>query len=58
MNHDIREKRTPDRQKKKEANSALRHIRTGFRSMMSEERLNSFMTDVLIIKKPAHKFAE
>ena len=42
-------KKKPDRKKEtKKANSALRHVRTDFRSMMSEERLNSFMTDVLI----------
>ena len=40
--------------KKKEADSALRHVKTDFRSMMNEERFNSFMTDVLIIKKPVH----
>ena len=34
----------------KKANSALRHVRTDLRSMVSEGRLNSFMTDVLIIK--------
>ena len=38
--------------KTKKANSALRHVRTYFRSMMSEGHLNSFMTDVFIIKKP------
>ena len=55
MNHDIREKKTPDKKKKKKnADSALRHVRTDFRSVMSEERLNSFMTDVFIIKKPVH----
>ena len=52
VNHDIREKNPLI--KKKEANSALRHVRTHFRSMMSEERLNSFMTDILIIKKTVH----
>ena len=35
---------------KKKANSALRHVGTDFQSMIGEERLNSFMTDVLIIK--------
>ena len=38
----------------KKANSVLRHVRTDFWSMMSEETLNSFMTDVLIIKTPVH----
>ena len=42
-------KKTPDRKKEtKKASSALRHARTDFRSIMSEERLNSFLT--LIIK--------
>ena len=50
MNHDIREKKTLI-EKKKKANSALRHVRTDFRSMMSEGRFNSFMMDVFIIKK-------
>ena len=56
MNHDIHEKKTLVEKKTKKANSALRHVRTDFRSMMSEEeeRLNSFMTNVLIIKKPAY----
>ena len=44
-------KKNPDRKKKKEeANSALQHVRTDFRSMMSEERLNSFTTDAFIKK--------
>ena len=38
--------------KTKKANSTLRHVRTGFRSMISEGRLNSFMLDFFIIKKP------
>ena len=42
------------KKKKKKVNSALRDVRTDFRSMMGEERLNSFMADVLIIKKPVH----
>ena len=34
-------KENPDRKKKpKKANSALRHVRRDFRSMMNEERLN------------------
>ena len=37
-----------------QANSALRHVRTDFRSMMNEECLNSFMTEALIIEKPVH----
>ena len=40
--------------KTKKANSALRHVRTGFESVIREERPNSFMTDVLIIKEPVH----
>ena len=40
-----------EKKNKKKTNSALRHVRTGFRSMMSEGRLNSFMKDVFIIKK-------
>ena len=55
MNHDIHEKKTlVEKEQTKKANSALRHVRTDFRGMMSEERLNSFMTDVLIAKKPVH----
>ena len=42
------------KKKKKEADSTLRHVRTDFQSMMSEEHVNSFMADVLIIKKPVH----
>ena len=33
---------------------AKRHVRTDFQSMMGEERLNSFMAEVPIIKKPVH----
>ena len=40
--------------KKRKANSALQHAGTEFWSMMSEERLDSLMMDLLIIKKPAH----
>ena len=36
-------KEIPDR--KKEANSALRYVKTDFQSMMDEDRLNSFMTE-------------
>ena len=54
MNQDIREKNSDRKKKTKKANSDLRHVRTDIRSMMSEERLNSFMMDVLIIKKPVH----
>ena len=39
---------------RKKANSAIRRVRTDFWSMMSKERLNSFMADVIIIKKPVH----
>ena len=49
--HDIREKKTV---RKKKANSALRHVRTNFQSMMSEERLNSFMTEILTMQKPVY----
>ena len=57
MNHDIREKKNSDEKKQKKTNrkkpySTLRHVGTDFRSMMSEVRLNSFMTDIFIIKKP------
>ena len=45
MNQDIREKNSDRKKKTKKANSDLRHVRTDIRSMMSEERLNSFMTD-------------
>ena len=53
-------KENPDRAKKqnKKVNSALWHVRTDFQSMMGEERLNSFMAEVPIIKKPVHWFAE
>ena len=44
----IREKK-PSRKKAKKANSALQHVRKAFRSMMDEERLNSFMMEVPII---------
>ena len=54
MNHDIREKKTLIEKKTKQANPALQHVRTDFRSRMSEERLNSFMTDPFIIKKRVH----
>ena len=37
-----------------QTNSALRHVRTDFWSMMNEECLNSFMTEALIIEKPVH----
>ena len=39
---------TPDIETEK-ANSALQHVRTNFWSMMSEERLDSFMAEVPII---------
>ena len=63
MNYDIREKKktlieknkkTKKKETKKKANSASQHVKTDFRSAMSEERLNSFMTDVLIIKRSVH----
>ena len=58
MNPDIRKKKKTLIEKKtkqkKEPNSALRHVRTDFWSMISEERLNYFMTDVPLIKKPVH----
>ena len=55
VNHDIHGKKTLIKRKQtKKANSSLRHVRTDYRSMMSEERLNSFMADVLIIKKLVH----
>ena len=41
-----------NKNKTKKANSALGHLRTYFRNIMSERHLNSFMTDVFIIKKP------
>ena len=44
------------KKKEKKADSALQHIRTDFWSMMSEERLNSFMLDVLIIKNQSINF--
>ena len=44
-------KQNPDGKKKKKANSALRHVRINFQSMMTEGRLNSSMMDVFIIKK-------
>ena len=47
-----KKKAKQSKNKTKKANSALRHVRTYFRSMMSEGHLNSFMTDVFIIKKP------
>ena len=51
VNHDIREKK---KKETKKTTSALRHARTDFRSMMSEERLNLFIMDVHIRKKPVH----
>ena len=36
------------------ADSALQHVKTDLRSMMSEECLTSFVTDILIIKKSFH----
>ena len=51
----IREKEKPDRKK---MNSALQHVRTDFRCMIGEERLDSFMTEDPIINKPDHRFPE
>ena len=51
-------KKNPDRKKIKKAKPALQHLRKDFRNMMGEERLNSFMTQVPIIYKPVHLFAE
>ena len=42
------------KEKQKNANSALQHVRVDFRSMIGEEHFNSFITDVHIIQKPAH----
>ena len=39
-------KENPDRKK---INYALEHVRTDFRCVMDEERLDSFMTEILII---------
>ena len=39
-------------------NSALQHVRTDFRCMIGEERLDSFMTEDPIINKPDHRFPE
>ena len=49
MNHDIRERKPTLKKRQEKANSALQHVRTDFRSMMNKERLNAFMTQILII---------
>ena len=45
----IRENVKQIEKKTKEASSSLKQVRKDFRSLMGEERLNSFMTEILII---------
>ena len=42
----------------KKVNYALQHVRTDSWCMVDAERLESFMTDVLIVQKLVHWFAE
>ena len=52
--NDKEELKTMIEKNKKNKKKALRDVTADFRSMMGEEHLNSFMADVLIIKKPVH----